>query len=272
MALKNAGFTMSDVDGIACTQGPGLMGSLLVGHSFTKGLAIAAGIPYVNVDHIDAHVLAHFIDGDIPSLPFLCLLVSGGHTQIVKVNEDYSIKILGKTIDDAAGEAFDKAGKMLNLPYPSGPIIDKLAKKGDAKRFKFNTPKVDALDFSFSGLKTSILYYLQKEVRNDADFIQKNKNDLCASIQYTIVSYLMIKLEKAILETGISQIGIGGGVAANSFLRSSLEGLAVKHNAVAYIPKFEYCTDNAAMIAFAGKVKLEQQNYGTLTDVCFTRK
>jgi len=272
MALKNAGLAMSDIDGIACTQGPGLMGSLLVGHSFTKGLAIAADIPYVNVDHIDAHVLAHFIDGDIPSLPFLCLLVSGGHTQIVKVNEDYTIKILGKTIDDAAGEAFDKAGKMLNLPYPSGPMIDKLAKEGDAKRFKFNTPKVGALDFSFSGLKTSILYFLQKEVRNDADFILKNKNDLCASIQYTIVSYLMSKLEKAILETGISQIGIGGGVAANSLLRSSLEGLAAKHNAAGYIPKFEYCTDNAAMIAFAGKVKLEQHNYGTLTDVCFTRK
>ena len=263
---------MVDIDGIACTQGPGLMGSLLVGHSFAKGLAMSANIPYVNVDHVDAHVLAHFIDGDIPPLPFLCLLVSGGHTQIVVVRDNFEIEIIGKTIDDAAGEAFDKAGKMLNLPYPAGPIIDKNARLGDPNAFQFNTPKVDALDFSFSGLKTSILYFLQKEVRKDASFITKNINDLCASIQHTIVSYLISKLDKAMAETGIVHIGIAGGVAANSELRAAMRTLASKHQGVGYEPNFEYCTDNAAMIAYAGKVKLERKEFGTLSDVCFTRK
>ena len=271
-ALDKAGVQMEDIDAIACTQGPGLMGSLLVGHSFAKGLSISAEIPYVNVDHVDAHVLAHFIDGDIPELPFLCLLVSGGHTQIVRVDEDYSLHIIGKTLDDAAGEAFDKAGKMLNLPYPSGPIIDKYANDGDPLKFSFSTPKVDALDFSFSGLKTSILYFLQKEMRKDSEFISKNIQDLCASIQHTIVSYLMTKLQKAMTETGIKHIGIAGGVAANSLLRESLQKIALSNGAVAFVPKFEYCTDNAAMIAFAGKIKIDQNKYGTLTDVCFTRK
>ena len=271
-ALQQAGLGIDQIDGISCTQGPGLMGSLLVGHSFAKGLSLSSGIPYVNVDHIDAHVLSHFIDGDIPPLPFLCLLVSGGHTQIVVVRHDFEIEILGKTIDDAAGEAFDKAGKMINLPYPAGPIIDQKAKMGDPEAFQFNTPNVAALDFSFSGLKTSILYFLQKEVRKDKDFVAKNINDLCASIQHTIVSYLVSKLEKAMKQTGINHIGIAGGVAANSELRSALHSLAAKHKGVAYEPKFEYCTDNAAMIAYAGKVKLERKEYGTLTDVCFTRK
>ena len=271
-ALKKAEMTMDEIDGIACTQGPGLMGSLLVGHSFTKGLALSAGIPYVNVDHIDAHVLAHFIDGDIPQLPFLCLLVSGGHTQIVKVEEGFQIEVLGKTIDDAAGEAFDKAGKMLNLPYPSGPIIDKLASEGDALKFKFNRPKVEALDFSFSGLKTSILYFLQKETRKDDAFIKKNKSDICASVQHTSVYYLISKMSEAIAQTGITEVGIAGGVAANSALREEIVALATKHSGKAYIPNFEYCTDNAAMIAYAGKVKLENKEYGTLNDVCFTRK
>jgi N6-L-threonylcarbamoyladenine synthase len=271
-ALQKAGVSMADIDGIACTQGPGLMGSLLVGHSFAKGLAMSANIPYVNVDHVDAHVLAHFIDGDIPPLPFLCLLVSGGHTQIVVVRDNFEIEIIGKTIDDAAGEAFDKAGKMLNLPYPAGPIIDKNARLGDPNAFQFNTPKVDALDFSFSGLKTSILYFLQKEVRKDASFITKNINDLCASIQHTIVSYLISKLDKAMAETGIVHIGIAGGVAANSELRAAMRTLASKHQGVGYEPNFEYCTDNAAMIAYAGKVKLERKEFGTLSDVCFTRK
>jgi|TARA_B110000902_G_C14294583_1_gene582701 N6-L-threonylcarbamoyladenine synthase len=271
-ALQKAGVSMADIDGIACTQGPGLMGSLLVGHSFAKGLAMSANIPYVNVDHVDAHVLAHFIDGDIPPLPFLCLLVSGGHTQIVVVRDNFEIEIIGKTIDDAAGEAFDKAGKMLNLPYPAGPIIDKNARLGDPNAFQFNTPKVDALDFSFSGLKTSILYFLQKEVRKDASFITKNINDLCASIQHTIVSYLIRKLDKAMAETGIVHIGIAGGVAANSELRAAMRTLASKHQGVGYEPNFEYCTDNAAMIAYAGKVKLERKEFGTLSDVCFTRK
>ena len=271
-SLAQAGILNEDIDAIACTQGPGLMGSLLVGHSFTKGLALSLNVPYVNVDHVDAHVLAHFIDGDVPKLPFLCLLVSGGHTQIVRVNEDYTLDILGKTIDDAAGEAFDKAGKMLNLKYPAGPIIDKLSKDADPLRFKFNTPNVAALDFSFSGLKTSVLYFLQKATRQQKDFIEENKKDLCASIQYTIVSYLISKLAQAMDETGIREIGIAGGVAANSALRSELTRLGERKGAAVYIPKFEYCTDNAAMIAFAGKIKIEQQKYGTLSDVCFTRK
>jgi N6-L-threonylcarbamoyladenine synthase len=271
-ALQKAGVSMADIDGIACTQGPGLMGSLLVGHSFAKGLAVSSNIPYVNVNHLDAHVLAHFIDGDIPPLPFLCLLVSGGHTQIVVVRNHFEIEILGKTIDDAAGEAFDKAGKMLNLPYPAGPIIDQKAMLGDPNAFQFNTPTVDALDFSFSGLKTSILYFLQKEVRKDASFVTHNINDLCASIQHTIVSYLISKMDKAIAETGIIHIGIAGGVAANSELRAAMQTLASKYQGVGYEPKFEYCTDNAAMIAYAGKVKLERKEYGTLNEVCFTRK
>lgn len=271
-ALSLAGIKKEDVDAIACTQGPGLMGSLLVGHSFTKGLAMSLGVPYVNVDHVDAHVLAHFIDEELPGLPFLCLLVSGGHTQIVRVNEDYTLDILGKTIDDAAGEAFDKAGKMLNLPYPAGPHIDSLAQDGDPHKFKFNTPSVAGLNFSFSGLKTSILYFLQKATRQDKNFVTENINDLCASIQYTIVSYLISKLSEAMGETKISEIGIAGGVAANSALRAALLTLGEQKGAKAYIPKFEYCTDNAAMIAFAGKIKLHQQKYGTLSEVCFTRK
>jgi len=272
ISLEKAGITLAEVDAIACTQGPGLMGSLLVGHSFAKGLAMSVNKPYVNVDHIDAHVLAHFIDGDTPKLPFLCLLVSGGHTQIVTVDTDYQIDVLGKTIDDAAGEAFDKAGKMLNLPYPAGPHIDRLAKQGNPNAFTFNTPKVDGLNFSFSGLKTSILYFLQKEVRKDKDFVQNNSSDLCASIQHTIVSYLISKLEKAMDQTGILEIGIAGGVAANSELRTALLNLAATKSGKAYIPKFEYCTDNAAMIAYAGGIKLKNENYGTLTDVCYTRK
>lgn len=271
-ALQKAGCTVADIDAIACTQGPGLMGSLLVGHSFAKGFALAAGIPYVNVDHVDAHVLAHFIDGNVPPLPFLCLLVSGGHTQLVVVDQNLDIEVLGKTMDDAAGEAFDKAGKMLNLHYPAGPIIDRNAKLGNRNAFTFNTPKVEAFNFSFSGLKTSILYFLQKETQKNKSFIQENINDLCASIQHTIVSYLLSKLETAMIETGIKHIGIAGGVAANSQLREELHTLATKHHASAYELKFEYCTDNAAMIAFAGKVKLQQKKYGTLTDVCFTRK
>lgn len=271
-ALQNAGIQLSEVDAIACTQGPGLMGSLLVGHSFTKGLAMSANLPFVNVDHLDAHILAHFIEDKSPQLPFLCLLVSGGHTQIVVVQEDYVIDVLGKTIDDAAGEAFDKAGKMLNLGYPAGPIIDKLAAQGDATKFTFNTPKVEGLNFSFSGLKTSILYFLQKQTRIDPEFVPKNINDLCASIQHTIVSYLLSQLEEAMKLTGITQIGIAGGVAANSELRFKLQALATNFNGEAFIPKFEYCTDNAAMIAFAGEIKLKQKKYGTLGDVCFVRK
>jgi N6-L-threonylcarbamoyladenine synthase len=271
-ALQQADMQLNEVDAIACTQGPGLMGSLLVGHSFTKGLAIAAGIPFINVDHIDAHILAHFIEDETPPLPFLCLLVSGGHTQIVVVREDLTMEILGKTIDDAAGEAFDKAGKMLNLDYPAGPIIDRLAAQGNPLAFKFATPRVEGLNFSFSGLKTSILYFLQKETKRDNDFVAKNINNLCASIQHTIVSYLINQLEQAMIQTKITHIGIAGGVAANSGLRNAIKVVADKYTGKAYIPALKYCTDNAGMIAFAGKIKLEQEKYGTLTDVCFARK
>lgn len=267
-ALDKAGVEISDVGAIACTQGPGLMGSLLVGHTFTKGLSMALDIPFLNVDHIEAHILAHFIDEPVPSLPFLCLLVSGGHTQIVRVEEDLQITILGRTLDDAAGEAFDKAGKMLDLPYPAGPVIDRMAETGDPYKFQFSTSNVGDLDFSFSGLKTSILYFLQREVKKNANFIQENIHDLCASIQHTIVSYLMSKLIVAMERTGIQHIGIAGGVAANSALRSALAELP----AVTYIPRFEYCTDNAAMIANVGRLKLLQAEFGTLTDVCYTRK
>jgi N6-L-threonylcarbamoyladenine synthase len=271
-ALSKANLNLQDIDAIACTQGPGLMGSLLVGHTFVKGLSMSMEVPFVNINHLDAHVLAHFIDEEIPPLPFLCLLVSGGHTQIVLVKENYQMQILGKTMDDAAGEAFDKAGKMLGLSYPSGPQIDQLAKKGNPNAFKFNTPNVGGLDYSFSGMKTSILYFLQKEVKKNPNFIDENIYDLCSSIQRTIVSYLLFNLNRAIKETGVNSIGIAGGVAANSELRDSLKKLARNTGSEAYIPKFEYCTDNAAMIAFAGKIKLEQKQFGKLTDVCYTRK
>lgn len=272
VALNEANVEINNIDVIACTQGPGLMGSLLVGHTFAKGLSLSTGIPFINVDHIVAHILSHFIGSKVPRLPFLCLLVSGGHTQIVKVNEKFDIEIVGKTLDDAAGEAFDKAGKMLNLPYPAGPIIDKMAKQGNANAHSFSTGNVAELDFSFSGLKTSILYFLQKEVLKDKDFIQKNISDLCASIQHTIVSYLIDKLKVAMQLTGIKQIGIAGGVAANSELRQQLNTLAEQQGGESFIPPFEFCTDNAAMIAFAGKIKYNQKKYGTLNDVCFTRK
>lgn len=271
-AIEDADISVEDLDVLACTQGPGLLGSLLVGYTYIKGLSLALNKPFVNVDHIDAHTLAHFIDGDKPKLPFLCLLVSGGHTQIVKVTDGYGIEVLGRTRDDAAGEAFDKAGKMLGLNYPAGPEIDKLARNGDPLSHKFNTPKIDGLDFSFSGLKTSILYYLQKQKIKDADFVAKNLNDLCASIQHTIVSYLISKLEQAMQTTGINEIGIAGGVAANSGLRNELTKLAKRRNGMAYVPKFEYCTDNAAMIAFAAKFKIANKEFGTQSDVCYTRR
>jgi N6-L-threonylcarbamoyladenine synthase len=270
-ALKEAGVSIGEVDAIACTQGPGLMGSLLVGYTFTKGLALSLNKPILNVDHITAHIYAHFIEHS-PSFPFLCLLVSGGHTQIVRVDEGYTIEILGATLDDAAGEAFDKAGKMLGLPYPAGPEIDKLAKSGNKNAFAFNTPKTKDLSFSFSGVKTSILYTLQKLSRKNKNFIDENITDLCASIQHTIVSYLISKLSIALQQTNCKSIGIAGGVAANSYLREQLAQLAEEKAVEAFIPKFEYCTDNAAMIAFAGGIAFNKNEFGTLTDKCFTRK
>lgn len=259
-ALRQANVKKEDLDAIAFTKGPGLLGSLLVGVTFAKSLALSLDIPLIEVNHMHAHVLAHFIDDPVPPLPFLCLTVSGGHTQIVKVNSPLQLEIIGTTIDDAAGEAFDKAGKMLGLSYPAGPEIDKLAKLGSAK-YKFTHPRVDGLNFSFSGLKTSILYFLQKEMKINPNFIKENLNDLCRSIQDTIVDILINKLEEACKQEDINAIAIAGGVSANSALRQSIEDLAKSINGQHYIPDFQYCTDNAAMIAIASTFKYEVKEF-----------
>ena len=229
-AIKQANINLEDIDAIAVTQGPGLMGSLLVGHSFAKSMAMALNKPMINVHHMHAHILAHFIEDEgmnKPNLPFLCLTVSGGHTQIVLVKTPTEMEVLGETIDDAAGEAFDKAAKLIGLPYPGGPLIDKLAKEGNPKAFSFGKPKVDGLDFSFSGLKTSILYFLQKQQKEDPQFIEKNKADICASVQHSIIDILLKKIKKASEQTGIKEIAIAGGVSANSGLRESLSQMAI---------------------------------------------
>ncbi len=243
---------LNKLDAIAFTQAPGLIGSLLVGAQFAKSLALTLGKPLIAVHHMQAHVLANLIDEHKPSFPFLCLTVSGGHTQIVKCNSPAELIILGETIDDAAGEAFDKISKILGLPYPGGPVLDKLAQQGNPKAFEFAKPQVPDLNYSFSGLKTSVLYFLQKQ---EPEFIAANLNDLCASVQYTIVEILMKKLKKAILETGIKEICIAGGVSANSGLRTGVQELGKKHQCKVYLPKFEYCTDNAAMIAISAHYK-----------------
>lgn len=267
-ALKQAGITKDQLNAIAYTRGPGLMGSLLVGSSFAKSFSMALGIPLIEVNHMQGHILAHFIEDaneKSPEFPFLCLTVSGGHTQIVKISDYFEMKILGETIDDAAGEAFDKAGKIMGLDYPSGPIIDKLAKLGNPERFHFSKPKVDGLNFSFSGLKTGILYFINKEVQKNPDFINENLNDLCASIQKTIVDILMDKLLKAAKQTGIRQLAIAGGVSANSEIRERLKELQFQKGFEVFIPKFSYTTDNAAMIAMAGQLKFEQHDFSELT-------
>jgi N6-L-threonylcarbamoyladenine synthase len=243
---------MSSIDAIAFTQAPGLIGSLLVGAQFAKSMALSLNKPLIAIHHMQAHVLANLIDEPKPSFPFLCLTVSGGHTQIVQCNSAASMQILGETIDDAAGEAFDKIAKLLGLPYPGGPFLDKLAKLGNPKAFVFAKPHVPNLDYSFSGLKTSVLYFLQKQT---PEFIQENLNDLCASVQYTIVEILMKQLKKAIQITGIHEVCIAGGVSANSGLRSGIEELGQKTKSKIYLPAFEYCTDNAAMIAMAAHYK-----------------
>jgi N6-L-threonylcarbamoyladenine synthase len=243
---------LTHLDAIAFTQAPGLIGSLLVGAQFAKSLALSLGKPLISVHHMQAHVLANLIDDPKPSFPFLCLTVSGGHTQIVQCNSPADLIILGETIDDAAGEAFDKISKIIGLPYPGGPVLDKLAKEGNPKAFEFAKPLVPDLNYSFSGLKTSVLYFLQKQ---EPGFIEANLNDICASVQYTIVEILMKKLKKAIQETGIKQICIAGGVSANSGLRAGVLALGKKTNAQVYLPKFEFCTDNAAMIAITAHYK-----------------
>lgn len=262
-ALKKASVTLKDIDLIAFTQGPGLMGSLVVGTAFAKSLSLALDKPMVAVHHMHAHILAHFINEGtpIPKFPFICLTVSGGHTQLVQVNSPVEMIVLGSTIDDAAGEAFDKTAKILGFPYPGGPLIDRYAKEGNPKAFTFSKPQVDGYNFSFSGLKTSVLYFIQKEVAKNPQFIEENKADLCASIQDTILEILFKQLRKVSKDTGINEIAIAGGVSANSGLRNRLqeEGKTLGWNV--YIPKFEYCTDNAAMIAIAGKFLAENKQF-----------
>lgn len=262
-AIKKAGILISEIDAIAFTQGPGLLGSLVVGSSFAKAFAFALNKPLIPVHHMKAHILAHFIDDENkqkPSFPFLCLTVSGGHTQIVKVESASKMTVIGKTIDDAAGEAFDKSAKMLGLPYPGGPLIDKYAEFGDATKFKFSKPRIEGLDFSFSGLKTSILYAIRDQVKLNPDFIEENRYDLCASIQQTIVQILVDKIEKAVKETGIKQVAIAGGVSANSGLRKAFE-MKKNQGWQTFIPKIEYCTDNAAMVAITGKFLFDEKQF-----------
>ncbi len=256
-ALKIANISKDQLDAIAFTRGPGLMGSLLVGTSFAKSFALALDIPLIEVNHMQGHIMAHFIDEGqkMPDFPFLCLTVSGGHTQIVKVSGLFDLQILGETIEYAAGEAFDKSAKILGLPYPGGPLIDKYAKQGNPHKFKFTKPKVDELSFSFSGLKSNIIQLIQREEKKEPDFIKNNLVDLCASIQYTIISILLEKIENAVKKTAITQIAIAGGVSANSGLRQALLDREKSHQWQVYIPKFEYCTDNAAMIAIVGYYK-----------------
>lgn len=265
-ALKKANIKKQDLSAIAFTQGPGLMGSLLVGSSFAKSLSLALGIPLVAVNHMQAHILAHFIDEehfDKPEFPFLALTISGGHTQVVKVNDYFDMEIIGETTDDAVGEAFDKSAKILGLPYPGGPLVDKYAQLGNPKAFAFTKPKVPGLDFSFSGLKTAILYFIQKNVAENPNFIKENLNDICASIQHTIIEILMDKLKMAVSETGIKQIAIGGGVSANSGIRNTLKLAEQQYGWKTFIPKFEYTTDNAAMIGIVGYRKFLEKQFET---------
>lgn len=259
-AINAAGISKTAIDAVAFTRGPGLIGSLIVGVSFAKGFALSQNLPLIEVNHMMAHVLAHFAEDPKPSFPFLCLTVSGGHTQILIVRDYLDMEVIGQTIDDAAGEAFDKTGKMLGLDYPAGPIIDKLAREGQA-RFDFPEPRIPGLDFSFSGLKTSILYFLKKKVTENPNFITENLQDICASVQARIVSILINKLSKAAQETGIREVALAGGVSANSALRSALEQQGLKKGWNTYIPKFEYCTDNAAMIGITGYYKYLQGEF-----------
>lgn len=264
LALKKANITKDQLHAVAFTRGPGLMGSLLVGTSFAKSLAFGLNIPLIDVNHMQAHILAHYIAEEkqnTPPFPFLALTISGGHTQIVKVNDFFNMEVIGETIDDAVGEAYDKSGKLLGLGYPAGPEIDRLAQLGNPKVFKFTKPKVDGLNFSFSGLKTAILYFVQRETKANPDFVQKNLNDICASIQYTIIGILMDKLKLAVAQTGIKHIAIGGGVSANSGIRKALKTGEQKFGWTTYIPKFEYTTDNAAMIGIAGYLKYLENDF-----------
>ena len=264
-ALRKANIRKEQLTAIAFTQGPGLMGSLLVGSSFAKSLSLALNIPLIAVNHMQAHILTHFIEegNEKPTFPFLALTISGGHTQIVKVSDFFDMEIIGETTDDAVGEAFDKSAKILGLPYPGGPLVDKYAKLGNPKAFAFTKPRVPGLDFSFSGLKTAILYFVQKKKLENPNFVEENLNDICASIQYTIIEILMDKLKLAVATTGIKQVAIGGGVSANSGIRNTLAEAEKKYGWKTFIPKFEYTTDNAAMIGIVGYQKFLLQNFET---------
>ena len=262
-ALKIANIKKEELDAIAFTKGPGLLGSLLVGTSFAKSLSLALNIPLIDVNHMQGHVMAHFIDEGrkMPTFPFLCLTVSGGHTQIVLVKGYFDMEVIGETLDDAAGEAFDKSAKILGLEYPGGPLIDKYAKLGNPEAFKFTKPRVGNLEFSFSGLKSNILQVIQRASKKNPDFIKDNLYNLCASIQHTIISILLEKIDNAVIKTGITQIAIAGGVSANSGLRNALLKREQTHKWKVFIPKFEYCTDNAAMIAISGYYKFHDEQF-----------
>ena len=271
-ALNVAKVSLNEIDAIAYTQGPGLLGSLLVGASFAKGLALAINKPLINVHHMQGHILSHFIDlVNPPTFPFLCLTVSGGHTQIVLLKDYFEMTIIGETLDDAAGEAFDKSAKIIGLPYPGGPLIDKYAAIGNPLKYNFPTPKMEGYNFSFSGLKTNFLNFINKEQQKDSAFITNNLADICASIQFRIVKILIDKFEKAAQEYQVKHIGLAGGVAANSALRKAFEALAQKNKIQAHIPPFEYCTDNAAMIAMVGYLKFKMGKFGNQTQVANAR-
>ena len=264
-ALKTANIKMQDLDAIAFTQAPGLIGALLVGAQFAKSISLALDIPLIPVHHMQAHVLANLIDDPKPAFPFLCLTVSGGHTQIVLCNSPLDMQVIGESIDDAAGEAFDKSAKMLGLPYPGGPLIDKYANQGNAYRFNFPEPQIPGLNFSFSGVKTAILYFLQEHKKDNENFVEENLADICASIQERIVTILLNKLKKASEQTGIKNVCLAGGVSANSSLRKGLQKMGEKLNWQTHIPRFEYCTDNAAMIAVTGHYKFLAGDFSSLS-------
>ena len=276
-AIKRAGLKPSDLSAIAFTRGPGLMGSLLVGLSFAKGLASALQIPMIEVNHLQGHVMAHFVlekdnlDKPLPKYPFLCLLVSGGNSQIIKVNSYKDMEVIGQTIDDAAGEAFDKCAKVMGLGYPGGPVIDKLAKEGNADKFKFAKPHLSGLDYSFSGLKTSFLYTLREAIKENSNFIEENKADLCASLQKTIVDILMDKMKRAVKETGIKEVAVAGGVSANSGVRNAFIDYAQHYGWTVHLPKLSFTTDNAAMIAIVGQHKFADRDFCPFDAPAFAR-
>ena len=263
-ALLQANIDKKDLAAIAFTRGPGLMGSLLVGTSFAKSLSLGLGVPLIEVNHMQAHILAHFISAEgqtPPAFPFLALTISGGHTQLVLVKDYFDMEIIGETLDDAVGEAFDKSAKILGLPYPGGPLVDKYAQQGNPRRFPFPKPRVGPLEFSFSGFKTAVLYFVERETKKDPQFVEKNMADICASIQHTLVGYLMEKLENAVRDTGITNVAIGGGVSANSGVRAALQSAQKNRGWTVHIPPFEYCTDNAAMIAVVGELKFSEKRF-----------